>query len=212
MKNHYEINQAGDVAIEVWCVNQKLHAFVDQRDLPLVYSLPVRWYASPARAPRDKYYVFAKLRTIKPVKTISMHRVIMGDPQGMDVHHVDNDGLNNRLSNLEVITHRENIRARRPDHDYWEEYDRTEAIESERIAVFKKLVEIGKDIATDGDLTRQQMFRIRNHMLTSKSAKAYWMRVAREMPDLFKSDAEREQPWITGPERTSAYYERKPRA
>jgi hypothetical protein len=46
--------------------------------------------------------------------TVYMHRVIMDAPQGMDVDHVDFDGLNNLRSNLRVATHRHNVaRCRR---------------------------------------------------------------------------------------------------
>lgn len=42
--------------------------------------------------------------------TIRMHRVLMGDPSGLDVDHRDRDGLNNRRSNLRCATRSENNR------------------------------------------------------------------------------------------------------
>lgn len=45
-------------------------------------------------------------------KTILMHRVIMSNPEGFDVDHIDSNGLNNQKKNLRVCTHSENTRNR----------------------------------------------------------------------------------------------------
>jgi hypothetical protein len=39
---------------------------------------------------------------------VAMHRLLVGFPDGMDVDHIDGDGLNNRRANLRVCTHRQN--------------------------------------------------------------------------------------------------------
>lgn len=43
-----------------------------------------------------------------------IHRLVaaafIGDPAGFDVDHLDRDRANNRLSNLEIVTHAENVR------------------------------------------------------------------------------------------------------
>ena len=43
------------------------------------------------------------------IKHLRMHRVITDAPKGMDVAHLDGDGLNNQRSNLRVCTHAQNI-------------------------------------------------------------------------------------------------------
>lgn len=45
-----------------------------------------------------------------------MHRVIMNAPKGMEVDHIDGDGLNNQRSNLRIVTRAENLRGR---HRAW---------------------------------------------------------------------------------------------
>ncbi|MCE7699722.1 MAG: HNH endonuclease [Methanobacterium paludis] len=46
-------------------------------------------------------------------KTIIMHRLIMGAPKGMVVDHINHNGLDNRKSNLRVVTHRQNMQNRK---------------------------------------------------------------------------------------------------
>jgi|WetSurSiteA1Bulk_404760.scaffolds.fasta_scaffold56312_2 hypothetical protein len=42
--------------------------------------------------------------------TILMHRLIMNPPVGLEVDHIDRNGLNNQKSNLRICTHMENVR------------------------------------------------------------------------------------------------------
>ena len=40
--------------------------------------------------------------------TLRMHRLVMGEPQGMQVDHIDGDGLNNQRFNLRACTNKQN--------------------------------------------------------------------------------------------------------
>ena len=55
-------------------------------------------------------------------KTIYLHRLIMGDPAGMEVHHENGNGLDCRRANLAIVTHKKNPvlqrRKRRPRSGY----------------------------------------------------------------------------------------------
>jgi hypothetical protein len=60
-----------------------------------------RWYASR----RGKtWYAFRKDCSGGRKRTILMHRQIMGEPAGLEIHHEDNDGLNNKRGNLNSLT------------------------------------------------------------------------------------------------------------
>lgn len=43
---------------------------------------------------------------------IMMHRQIMDAPRGLDVHHIDGNGLNNQRANLQVVTRSQNLSRR----------------------------------------------------------------------------------------------------
>ena len=67
-----------------------------------------RWHMH--KSPSGKRYAARSQRLGTKVKTIRIHRQIMNCPKGMEVDHLDNDGLNNQRSNLEIVTKQENIR------------------------------------------------------------------------------------------------------
>lgn len=54
---------------------------------------------------KKQYYATTKING----KTAYLHRVIAHAPDGMEVDHIDGNGLNNRRDNLRVVTHRQNL-------------------------------------------------------------------------------------------------------
>jgi hypothetical protein len=48
--------------------------------------------------------------------TLFMHRVIMDAPPGLDVDHVNHNGLDNRRCNLRIVTRSENLWNKRPEY------------------------------------------------------------------------------------------------
>ena len=80
-------------------LTQGLEAMVDDEDFEELSKF--RWYALKSRR------TFYAVRASRESK-IRMHRVICNAPKGMQVDHIDGNGLNNCKSNLRIVTSRQN--------------------------------------------------------------------------------------------------------
>lgn len=187
-----------------------LEAIIDLPDLEKLLAVNCTWYPNPAKAPKGKFYVMTKMRwrpESQVFRTVMLHRFLIGKPT-YEVHHKDNDGLNNRRKNIQDVTHIINMRAQFGPRD-WGAYEANKKSKEQRIAVFKKLVDIGKQIQEFKGLTRTQLFKIRTKVLPrSTTARMYWSKVCLEMPELFRME-HRSEPWVHGPILTEKYYARK---
>lgn len=67
-----------------------------------------KWYASVVR----EGLVYAVRKPQSGI--IYMHRIIMDAPIGMEVDHIDGNGLNNCRQNLRIATHSQNMENRLP--------------------------------------------------------------------------------------------------
>ncbi len=56
------------------------------------------------RKERDKFYCATNIRKGDKGTILKIHVLILKPPHGMQVDHIDGDGLNNRVSNLRVAT------------------------------------------------------------------------------------------------------------
>jgi hypothetical protein len=54
-------------------------------------------------------------RNLHNGRTLFMHRVIMAAPAGLDVDHINHNGLDNRRCNLRIVPHAKNLWNRRPE-------------------------------------------------------------------------------------------------
>jgi hypothetical protein len=85
-------------------------ALVDDEDFEVLNQ--VKWYAFRDRLGR-LFYARRSILTGKvspKCRALLMHRLIMPVTPGMEVDHIDGDGLNNQKSNLRICTHSENMR------------------------------------------------------------------------------------------------------
>jgi len=92
-------------------LTQGYEAVIDAADVPLVGSF--NWYA---RVDPNTIYALRKVRIGPKQLTVRMHRVIMGEPDNLEVDHKDGNGLNNRRRNLRGATksnNQHNVRIRR---------------------------------------------------------------------------------------------------
>lgn len=83
-------------------------AVVDDEDYDRINAS--KWFAAG-----DGYNLYA-VRTkwdAGKYRKVRMHVAIMEPPPGMEVDHIDGNGLNNCRSNLRVCTHAENMRNRK---------------------------------------------------------------------------------------------------
>lgn len=102
-----EIQVKGDIAIIP--LTQGYVAVIDAQDVPLVEGF--RWHAKVQR--RSVYAARRRRAGSEGSETVRMHRVIADAADGMDVDHLNHDGLDNRRSNLRVCTRSENMHNQR---------------------------------------------------------------------------------------------------
>lgn len=87
-------------------LSKEMYALVDDEDYNELSKYYWRVMDSGIQA-RKVHYAVRQEGTTKR-KSFLMHRVIMNAPVGYDVDHINGDGLDNRRSNLRVVTRREN--------------------------------------------------------------------------------------------------------
>lgn len=86
-------------------VSGGLVALVDDADAERVAAYT--WYRKQGARTT---YVLTNIGPRVPHTTLMMHRLIMDAPKGLEVDHINGDGLDNRRDNLRLCTHQENLR------------------------------------------------------------------------------------------------------
>lgn len=89
------------------------YALIDINDVDLVSEY--KWNSFQTGKKSKSWRVCTTVRKNGTRKCLYMSRLIMGNPKGMMVDHINGDGLDNRKSNLRICTHAENNRNRKPD-------------------------------------------------------------------------------------------------
>lgn len=90
---------------EIYC-GQGHSAFLDWQDFDLVKRH--NWCLTNNRGNATAYAQAWDSHDKATRRRVVMHRLIMCPPEGMFVDHIDGDGLNNRRSNLRIVTKQQN--------------------------------------------------------------------------------------------------------
>lgn len=88
-------------------------AIVDAGDYDAL--IGVKWYAHAqlrADGTVRTWYAVRNAGAGPSRKTLAMHIVIAGTPPNLETDHTDGDGLNNRRSNLRIVTRNQNMHNR----------------------------------------------------------------------------------------------------
>lgn len=87
-------------------LTQNQYALVDEEDFDFINQF--RWQA--IYKPNSNYFIATKAdkRINGKQRHTYMHRLIMNAPTGLDIDHINHDGLDNRKCNLRLCTKKEN--------------------------------------------------------------------------------------------------------
>lgn len=95
-------------------LTQGMFARIDTDDIALVS--PFNWYAAWHPGTRS-FYAYTNQRVSSGFRTLNMHRLVLGLPEGVDVDHVAHETLDNRRPLLRISTHQQNcFNQRAPKH------------------------------------------------------------------------------------------------
>jgi hypothetical protein len=83
-------------------------ALVDDEDFDELTKLS--WCLSSRSRPP---YATTNIKISGKYRTVDMHRYLLNPPRGVEVDHINGNGLDNRRSNLRICTHAQNTRNKR---------------------------------------------------------------------------------------------------
>lgn len=109
MRNRYIVCDDVTAIIITRRNKEPLKTIIETKDLEKVKSFPNKWSAYESNG---KFYVIGCLQIEGKKKTVRLHRWVMDAPDDMDVDHINGNSLDNRRTNLRLVTHQENMQNR----------------------------------------------------------------------------------------------------
>lgn len=95
-------------------LSQDKWAIVDADDFERVRRF--KWSAIKSDSSRENWYAVRQVWVDSKPVMLGMHRFILGAGDGVEVDHINGDGLDNRRSNLRLATHSQNQANRGKTH------------------------------------------------------------------------------------------------
>lgn len=107
MKNDYYIEDGILYIIMRRRSGEEIVTFLDEDDFDKVYSVGFTWTIQ--RMTDNHVYAL----NWRGGKTVSLHRLLMGEPKGMVIDHINHNTLDNTRKNIRVLEQRENMQNHR---------------------------------------------------------------------------------------------------
>lgn len=113
MVNEFEIR--GDVTVIFLSGRngESLEALIDTDDLSKVQEFPYKWFARWCPHTKSYYVAGNTKRQNGKASTLIFHRYIMTPGKGVMIDHINHNELDNRKSNLRMVTNAENQQNRK---------------------------------------------------------------------------------------------------
>lgn len=92
--------------MKVISLTKNKFTFIDDEDFERVNKY--KWHTNEKA--KGIFYASRKPYINGKYETVALHRFITDCPKGMEIDHIDGNGLNNQKKNLRICTHTENCR------------------------------------------------------------------------------------------------------
>ena len=128
----------------------------------------------------------------KKVKINLIHRLVfdsfIGIDDGLEINHLDEDKENNRLDNLELITHEENLKKYRDNHPFFMKYMSQKSVLKRKYNMLEK-INVAFDVFNEEDQRERNRNLLKkvNERLLKKGIRKISLRTLKRYKNLFYS-------------------------
>jgi len=105
MSHNLSSTRAGFISFFVIPLTRGFFALVDNDDYNKL--IKYKWFASSEKG-RSTIYALRQTKISGSQRCLSMHRAILNAPKGVQVDHINHNGLDNRRANLRLCTRQQN--------------------------------------------------------------------------------------------------------